>query len=222
MTARAAASAGRRERPASDTLRRDVRLLTTMLGDAIAESGGAALLDRGRGAPPGDHRVPRRAEPRPAGGDVSLVDRRLDAARAEDVIRAFTCYFQLVNLAEERERVRLLSRRDRSGKPVKDSIAALDVDPSALSRSAHHPGADRPPHRGEAARRGGAPVADRGPARPRWDELPRAPPDEAGGPSTDARGDRRACGAPSRSGGIAPSRSMRFARCSRCSTRRSS
>ena len=62
---------------------------------------------------------------------MTLVD-GLDAARAEDVIRAFTCYFQLVNLAEERERVRVLRDRNRSGKPVKDSIAALEVDPSAL------------------------------------------------------------------------------------------
>ncbi len=73
MTARAAASTGRRERPASPELRRDVRLLTTMLGDAIAESGGPTLLAevealrlatiafRGtptRG-PPGHDRLPR-------------------------------------------------------------------------------------------------------------------------------------------------------------------
>ena len=62
---------------------------------------------------------------------VSLVD-QLDVTRAEDVIRAFTCYFQLVNLAEERQRLRVLARRARSGKPVKDSIDALDVDASAF------------------------------------------------------------------------------------------
>ena len=62
---------------------------------------------------------------------VAIVD-ALDLDRAEDVIRAFTCYFQLVNLAEERERVRVLRDRSRSGKPVMDSIAALEVDGSAL------------------------------------------------------------------------------------------
>ncbi|HVD70534.1 MAG TPA: phosphoenolpyruvate carboxylase, partial [Actinomycetota bacterium] len=105
MTARAAASTGRRERPASPELRRDVRLLTTMLGDAIAESGGPALLAEVeelrlatiafRGTPTAARRATI----------VSLVE-RLDVTRAEDVIRAFTCYFQLVNLAEERQRLR--------------------------------------------------------------------------------------------------------------------
>ena len=131
MTARAAASTGRRERPASPELRRDVRLLTTMLGDAIAESGGPALLAEVeelrlatiafRGTPTAARRATI----------VSLVE-RLDVTRAEDVIRAFTCYFQLVNLAEERQRLRVLERRARSGKPVKDSIDALDVDASAF------------------------------------------------------------------------------------------
>ena len=131
MSGRAGAPGGRRERPSSDTLRHDVRLLTTMLGDAIAESGGAELLDQVealRRATIAFRGVPSPARRRRV---VTLVD-GLDAARAEDVIRAFTCYFQLVNLAEERERVRLLLDRNRSGKPVKDSIAALDVDPSAL------------------------------------------------------------------------------------------
>ncbi|MGB7804921.1 MAG: phosphoenolpyruvate carboxylase, partial [Actinomycetota bacterium] len=131
MTARAAASTGHRERPASPELRRDVRLLTTMLGDAIAESGGPTLLAEVealrlatiafRGTPTAARRATI----------VSLVD-QLDVTRAEDVIRAFTCYFQLVNLAEERQRLRVLARRARSGKPVKDSIDALDVDASAF------------------------------------------------------------------------------------------
>jgi phosphoenolpyruvate carboxylase len=102
-----------------------------MLGDAIAESGGPTLLAEVeelrlatiafRGTPT----TARRAT------IVSLVD-QLDVTRAEDVIRAFTCYFQLVNLAEERQRLRVLARRARSGKPVKDSIDALDVDASAF------------------------------------------------------------------------------------------
>jgi len=121
----------RREGPRSRALRSDVRLLTTMLGDAIAESGGVALLAevealrtatiayRGHPAEARHHRITELV------GD-------LDARRAEDVIRAFTCYFQLVNLAEERHRVRTLRRRARSGKPVKDSIAALEADPASL------------------------------------------------------------------------------------------
>ncbi len=129
---REAARSGPRDRPRSRALRADVRLLTTMLGDAIEESGGQELLDaverlrtaaiefRGR---PGAARRTR----------VETIVEGLDLDRAEDVIRAFTCYFQLVNLAEERHRVRTLRARSRSGKPVKDSIDALEVDPAVLA-----------------------------------------------------------------------------------------
>ncbi len=114
MADREAGRAGRREGPRSLELRRNVRLLTTMLGDAIAESGGAELLEqvetlrkaaiafRGR---PTDARRRR----------VTDLVAALDLARAEDVIRAFTCYFQLVNLAEERQRVRTLARTEQVG-----------------------------------------------------------------------------------------------------------
>ena len=47
----AAARARGGPRPMPPELRRDVRLLTTLLGEAIAESGGPELLDDGRGAP---------------------------------------------------------------------------------------------------------------------------------------------------------------------------
>src|SRR4029079_11991141 len=39
----------------------------------------------------------------------------LDVARAASVARAFTLYFQLVNLAEERQRIRVLRTRARPG-----------------------------------------------------------------------------------------------------------
>src|SRR6266487_2160644 len=48
-----------------------------------------------------------------------------DLERAELVARAFTVYFQLVNLAEEQHRARTLRERDRSGgAPVRESLAA--------------------------------------------------------------------------------------------------
>jgi phosphoenolpyruvate carboxylase len=102
-----------------------------MLGDAIAESGGRDLLAEVEALRTGT--IALRGHPTPARRRhvLELVD-RLDRTRAEDVIRAFTCYFQLVNLAEERERVRVLRARSRSGKQVKDSIGALEVAPSAL------------------------------------------------------------------------------------------
>ena len=47
-----------------------------------------------------------------------------DADRAELVARAFTVYFQLVNLAEEQHRVRTLRERRLAGGPVRESFAA--------------------------------------------------------------------------------------------------
>ena len=105
-------------------LRRDVRMLTTMLGEAIGESGGPELL--------GDVEALRRAtitlRGRPSTarrrGVIEIVG-ALDGKRAEQVIRAFTCYFQLVNLAEERERIRLLRERSHGPRALEGSVAAL-------------------------------------------------------------------------------------------------
>ena len=48
----------------------------------------------------------------------------LDVARAASVARAFTLYFQLVNLAEERQRIRVLRTRARraKGRPIDESL----------------------------------------------------------------------------------------------------
>src|SRR5205085_2308789 len=43
--------------------------------------------------------------------------------RAEEVARAFTCYFHLANLAEEHHRARILRERDRGG-GYRESLAA--------------------------------------------------------------------------------------------------
>ena len=130
MPDRPATPPGRRERPLPAPLRRDVRLLTTMLGRAIAESSGASLLDdveRLRTAT-----IDVRSSPSATRRErvVSLVH-ALDGERTNGVIRAFTAYFQLVNIAEERHRVRTLRARSRGGRPVDDSIAALPADATA-------------------------------------------------------------------------------------------
>ena len=52
---------------------------------------------------------------------VDLVD-ALDLDRAEVVARAFTVYFQLVNLAEERHRVRILRQRSHAPVAVAESL----------------------------------------------------------------------------------------------------
>jgi phosphoenolpyruvate carboxylase len=110
----------------SAPLRADVRRLSSALGEVIAESGGAGLLEdvealrkaaielRQSRGPAADERL---------AAVVALVD-GFPLDRAEAVARAFTVYFQLVNLAEERHRVRILRQRSRSATPVAESLAA--------------------------------------------------------------------------------------------------
>jgi phosphoenolpyruvate carboxylase len=98
-------------------LRADVRYLGNLLGRVLRETGGddllrdveslrAAVIDAYEG---GDVDGAARAESVVAG---------FSAERAEQVARAFTAYFHLVNLAEEHHRVRVLRQRgDDGGKP---------------------------------------------------------------------------------------------------------
>jgi phosphoenolpyruvate carboxylase len=111
-------------------LRDEVRLLGALLGEVVAESGGSELFDdveRLRVAArdarrDGDPDAPRR-----------IVD-ELSVERAEQVARAFTVLFHLVNLAEERHRVRVLRARDDDGAPPpRDSLAAAVEEMSAAT-----------------------------------------------------------------------------------------
>ena len=112
-------------------LRRDVRLLGGLLGQVLEEAGGPELLadvERLRHATialreAGHLRAPRSEHDARRREVVELVA-AFDLERAESVARAFTIYLQLVNLAEERHRVRILRERDRGDGPVADSLAA--------------------------------------------------------------------------------------------------
>ncbi|GAA4237249.1 phosphoenolpyruvate carboxylase [Actinomadura meridiana] len=103
-----------------EPLRRDVRLLGAMLGDALVEYAGQDLLD--------DVERLRHAVIAARRGDTgieevaSLVD-GWTLERAEQVARAFTVYFHLTNLAEEHHRIRTLRDRD-TGAIVPGSVAA--------------------------------------------------------------------------------------------------
>ncbi len=100
-------------------LRREVRLLGDMLGQVLAEYGGAGLLE--------DVENLRRTVIVAREQDDEGTSARLVASwpidRAEQVARAFTCYFQLINLAEERHRARALRDRDRGTEPLAESLA---------------------------------------------------------------------------------------------------
>jgi phosphoenolpyruvate carboxylase len=104
-----------------EPLRRDVRVLGDLLGKVIADYGGPRLLRdvealrrlviRARD----DGRYERHAEKLVASWSLD---------RAENVARAFTCYFHLANLSEEHHRARVLRERDRGPEPPPESLAA--------------------------------------------------------------------------------------------------
>jgi phosphoenolpyruvate carboxylase len=112
-----------------DPLGRDVSTLGRLLGEVLREQEGDAAFDlveeyrartkalRASEAFPTDFGDPGR----------ELLERtaRLSLADARRLVRAFTSYFHLVNMAEERHRLRVLRRRESAagGAPRVESIA---------------------------------------------------------------------------------------------------
>ena len=116
--------ADREQLPAS--MRRDVRLLGDLLGEAIRDTGGQDLLDdveRLRRAV-----IAARAGGRPAdgtaAGQIAALVAGWSLERAELVAKAFTVYFHLTNVAEERQRVRTLLGGAAGEGPRRESLAA--------------------------------------------------------------------------------------------------
>ncbi|GAC1645606.1 MAG: phosphoenolpyruvate carboxylase [Candidatus Dormibacteraceae bacterium] len=100
-------------------LRGEVRLLGDLLGEVLAEYGGPELLAD----------VEQLRQTVIAARDSDRDDRSAallvaswSIERSEQVARAFTCYFQLVNLAEDRHRARALRERDRGTEPLSESL----------------------------------------------------------------------------------------------------
>ena len=126
-----------------EPMRRDVRLLGDILGEVIRDSDpktGPELLadvERLRHAVIAARRGPpatREAGDRdPAGQQIADLVGSWDLDRAEQVARAFTVYFHLVNLAEEYQRIRFVRERDTGSGPVPESLEAAVAD---LSRDA--------------------------------------------------------------------------------------
>ena len=109
-------------------LRRTVRQLGNLLGETIVEQEGRETFDLveelrylTRAQRQGDESAGARIEECTA----HLVE-DLDGTRG--VLKAFTTYFQLVNLAEEQQRVRILRHRtahaEEEGRPMPETIAA--------------------------------------------------------------------------------------------------
>jgi phosphoenolpyruvate carboxylase len=102
---------------ARDPLSREVKLLGTLLGQVIAEQGGPALLDLVERTRLRSIAFRETGDEAAESALAAEVD-SLDVAQAEALTNAFSLYFQLVNLAEERDMVRRLRRDQRaSGSP---------------------------------------------------------------------------------------------------------
>ncbi|HET7338020.1 MAG TPA: phosphoenolpyruvate carboxylase [Candidatus Dormibacteraeota bacterium] len=102
-------------------MRRDVRMLGSVLGQVISEGGGASLLrdvEKLRGL------VIRARDDARYERDAERLVASWALERAEMVARAFTCYFHLANLAEEHHRARVIRERDRGDAPMPESLAA--------------------------------------------------------------------------------------------------
>jgi phosphoenolpyruvate carboxylase len=123
-----------RERDSSElpeAMRGDVRLLGEILGEIISEADPTLLPDVERLR----HAVI--AERQGANVDIVGLVGSWSHSRAEQVARAFTVYFHLVNLAEEQQRVRTLRERDSGDRPPRESLA------DAVARITAEQGADR-------------------------------------------------------------------------------
>ncbi len=129
---RDAGDAARRAEPrgigsagARDPLAREVKLLGALLGQVIVEQEGSELFElveqlrraaiRGRRAGPEE--------------TIQIALHALDGRTPTELLavaRAFTAYFLLINLAEEKHRLRTLRRRERSNRraPLADGIGA--------------------------------------------------------------------------------------------------
>jgi phosphoenolpyruvate carboxylase len=109
---------------ARDPLAREVRLLGALLGQVIIEQAGLEDYDA-------VERIRRRAIALRKADDPLERERQtadldaLELGRTETVVEAFSLYFQLVNLAEARGRVRTLRRRERAARDglLDDSVA---------------------------------------------------------------------------------------------------
>ncbi|MGD8868324.1 MAG: phosphoenolpyruvate carboxylase [Gemmatimonadales bacterium] len=106
--------------PKDEPLRADVSVLGELVGEVIREQGGAGLferVERARGAA-----IRRREGDRRGEIEVQRAVYSLEPGPAKELVRAFSTYFQVVNMAEKVHRIR--RRRDylREGTPQPQSL----------------------------------------------------------------------------------------------------
>ncbi|WP_020097049.1 phosphoenolpyruvate carboxylase [Microbacterium sp. 11MF] len=113
------------EQKIPEQMRADVRVLGSLLGRVLRESGSPGLFEDVERLRIATIQAYTDDTPEAFARAAAIAD-SYTLERAEEVARAFTCYFHLVNLAEEHQRVRIL--RERGGrveeKDASDSITA--------------------------------------------------------------------------------------------------
>jgi phosphoenolpyruvate carboxylase len=125
-----------------ERMRADVRMLGSLLGQVLRESGTPGLYEDVERLRVATIHAYTDESPEAFASAAEIAD-SFTIERADEVARAFTAYFHLVNLAEEHQRVRIL--RERDGRPDRedatDSVAAAFVrlaaevgDDTALTR----------------------------------------------------------------------------------------
>ncbi|WP_296195419.1 phosphoenolpyruvate carboxylase [uncultured Microbacterium sp.] len=120
-----------------EQMRHDVRDLGALLGQVLREGGSPGLFDdveRLRTATIQAYTDPTDA----AFARATEIADSLTPERAQEVARAFTVYFHLVNLAEEHQRVRVLREREASPRADKPG----DSVPAALAKLSAEVGED--------------------------------------------------------------------------------
>lgn len=118
-----------------DQLRGDVRLLSTLLGHVLRESGSPGLFDDVESLRQATIAAYRDSSPE-AFAKATAIAESFTVERADEVARSFTVYFHLVNLAEELQRVRLV----REGRPEVEG--EIDTIPKAIAQLSEEIGED--------------------------------------------------------------------------------
>ncbi len=116
--------------PSSEApLRRDIRMITSMLGSTLTRTHGQDLLDLVESV-------------RTAAKDDTLSLPELDVHTATTLARAFTAYFHLANVTEQEHRGRaLLEARATDGGPLAGALARVrtrDVDAQDVAEAVAH------------------------------------------------------------------------------------
>ncbi|MBK7819552.1 MAG: phosphoenolpyruvate carboxylase [Tessaracoccus sp.] len=115
----------------SDELRADVRLLTTLLGQVLSESGSQGLFEDVEALRQATIAAHHDDSPEAFARAIEIAE-SFTVERADEVARAFTVYFHLVNLAEEYQRVRFVreggAEIDGSGDTIPRAFAQLATE----------------------------------------------------------------------------------------------